>query len=258
MRNYDSLVFVSILFHPLCLRFKFQYTLTALNYTSMPLPDHPLTVQGGCNCGAIRYKVQIPALLDRPLHPLSDPKSKATEVHLPFIAIDHCNDCRKATGAIIPLWLCTPIKYVTASYTPCPSIPLNPSTTTATTLEDTKKTKETIWHPASDIFQPGPKSKATFLSFYKSSDPVTRSFCSCCGTNLAYYHSNTDQYGFPDMLDLVLGTVDREDLEGEAMAPERHLWWDCSFKWVRNFSRKGSGGLSVHGTYMVNRLKENV
>ena len=215
----------------------------------MPLPEHPVTVQGGCNCGAIHYKVQIPVVSERPLHPLSNPKNKATEVHLPFIVIDHCNDCRKATGAILSLWLCTPIKYVTASYTPRASAD-------STVKNDVKA--EPTWYPASDIFQVGPQSESTLLSFYKSSDVVTRSFCSCCGTNLAYRHDDMHQFGFPDMLDIVLGTIDREDLEGEAMAPERHLWWDCGFEWVQKFSRKGSGGLPVHGTYMVNELKEGV
>ena len=215
----------------------------------MPLPDHPLTVQGGCNCGAIRYKVQIPVVSERSLHPLSDSKNKATEVHLPFIAIDHCNDCRKATGSILPYWLCSPIDYVTVSYTP---------RTSADLTGEKEPMAEPTWYPAADIFQVGPHSKPILLSFYKSSDAVTRSFCSRCGTNLAYRHENMAQYGFPEMLDIALGTVDREDLKEEAMAPERHIWWDYGFEWVQNLSRKGSGGLPVHGTYLVNELKEGV
>ena len=99
----------------------------------MPLPDHPLTIHGGCNCGAIRYvalqpsilriltliraryKVAVPSHTDRPLHPFSDAQSKGGEVRLPFIAIDHCNDCRRATGAVLPHWFCAPIEIVSGS-----------------------------------------------------------------------------------------------------------------------------------------------
>jgi len=33
---------------------------------------------------------------------------------LPFVTIDHCNDCRLATGSLLPFWICTPVAYVSA------------------------------------------------------------------------------------------------------------------------------------------------
>lgn len=36
------------------------------------LPDHPLVLHGGYNCGAIRCKIHVPARPQRPLNPFSD------------------------------------------------------------------------------------------------------------------------------------------------------------------------------------------
>ena len=42
------------------------------------------------------------------------------------------------------------------------------------------------------------------------------------------------------MLDILLGTVDREDLDdGDKMAPERELWCDMGVGWIRRFARTG-------------------
>ncbi|MCJ1251962.1 hypothetical protein MMC30_009200 [Trapelia coarctata] len=74
----------------------------------MPLPPHPLTLHGGCSCLAIRYRISIPPLAQRPPHP-SNPS-----LHYPLLLIDHCNDCRLATGALLPFWISTPAAYVSA------------------------------------------------------------------------------------------------------------------------------------------------
>ena len=56
------------------------------------------------------------------------------------------------------------------------------------------------------------------------------------------------------MLDIIQGTVDRQDLDGEALAPERHLWWDCGIDWVRKLASEGSGHLPKHPIDNVNEL----
>ena len=53
------------------------------------------------------------------------------------------------------------------------------------------------------------------------------------------------------MLDILLGTVDREALDGDWLTPERHLWWECGVDWIRKFSREGAGGLPKHPTYKI-------
>ncbi|MCJ1476366.1 hypothetical protein MMC13_005032 [Lambiella insularis] len=214
----------------------------------MPLPSTPLTIRGGCNCRAIRFQISIPALLQRPLHPWSD-----GEVHLPMVAIDHCNDCRRATGSVIPLWICAPTELVSAS---ClrrsdASPPTEPSTANAAAeAEGTRR-----WRPAAEVFQPGPASSETFLTSYHSSEGVTRTFCGRCGTNLTYAR-HPMPHGWPAMLDIVLGTVDREDLEGEWMQPERHCWWDRGIGWVRRLVEAGDGGLPRHPAAKVTERVE--
>ena len=197
------------------------------------LPDHPLVLHGGCNCGAIRYRIQVPARAERPLNPSSD-----GQVSFPMIATDHCNDCRRATGSILPTWICVP-----SSMLSCQLQPISSATTT-TNNKNNNDPSETApntsnpspWTPAIELFTPGPNKDNYHLKFYHSSPPITRTFCGRCGTNLTYFLSR----GLPDeIFDVVLGTLDREDLEREWMAPDRHCWWDCGIKWVQELSNGG-------------------
>lgn len=48
------------------------------------------------------------------------------------------------------------------------------------------------------------------------------------------------------MLDIWLGTVDREVLEKEWMKPERMLWCEKGVTWIREFARNGAGGVPEH------------
>ena len=57
------------------------------------------------------------------------------------------------------------------------------------------------------------------------------------------------------MLDVVLGTVDRECLEGYDMRPERQLWWDCGMEWVQKISERGLD-VPVHPRFKVDEAVE--
>lgn len=214
-------------------------------HTQMPLPSEPLTLQGGCNCRAIRYKIDIPTISDRPLHFAGASESHQEKVTLPMIVTDHCNDCRRATGSILPFWICTPISMVSAS-----CIARSDSVDRPEFDVDPTAAK---WLPATEIFNPGTASEKTFLTFYESSEGRRRSFCGRCGTNLAYSIFPTPE-GWPEMLDVVLGTVDREYLEGHNLAPERQLWWDCGIDWIRRFTTEGACQLAKHPSYEVGDL----
>ena len=49
------------------------------------------------------------------------------------------------------------------------------------------------------------------------------------------------------MLDVYLGTVDREDLDKYALRPDRHVWWDHGVEWVKGLYKSGAqGGLPKH------------
>ena len=139
----------------------------------MPLPAHALTIHGGCNCEAIRYRIDIPEVSERPANHYFSETARKTgnqqNLTLPMVAIDHCNDCRRATGSILPLWLLTPIAFVSSS---C----LLRSATSPSTDGSNSKPKvdeekaRSHWLPAAEVFTPGPVSSNTFLSFYESSE----------------------------------------------------------------------------------------
>lgn len=218
----------------------------------MPLPAHALSVHGGCNCGAIRYKIKIPSLHERPLHPSSEGSDNEKEVRLPMIALDHCNDCRRATGAVLPLWICSPTAFVTSSLVLRSKSFLEPD---ASKRKHGAEETRGPWLPAEEVFQPGPISSDSFLTFYESSEGRRRSFCGRCGTNLAYSMFPVLE-GWPEMLDVVLGTVDTQDLDGEMLAPERQLWWDCGIDWIRRLASEGAGAIPKHPIYKINEFVE--
>ena len=56
------------------------------------------------------------------------------------------------------------------------------------------------------------------------------------------------------MLDIVLGTVDRQELDADTLAPERQLWWDCGIDWIKRLTTEGAGILPRHPIYKVNEV----
>ena len=52
--------------------------------------------------------------------------------------------------------------------------------------------------------------------------------------------------GWPDMLDILMGTIDREDLENPDLRPERHVWWEKGIEWVKTLFSDGDGGMPKH------------
>ncbi|KAK3201493.1 hypothetical protein GRF29_185g1172742 [Pseudopithomyces chartarum] len=211
----------------------------------MPLPAEALSVDGGCNCGAVRYRVAIPALGDRPLHPLAPAEDP---VPMPFLALDHCNDCRRATASVLPAWLCAPIDMCSVSLVPASSPTL---ATKAAAREGQPEEQRGPWIPATDAFTPTPTPDNTdhLLKNYESSPERWRWFCSRCGTNVAY--TATMPEGFPSMLDITLGSVNRSHLDGDALVPERHLWWDYGIDWIRRLATEGYGALPIHPDYRI-------
>ncbi|ATZ54998.1 hypothetical protein BCIN_11g03070 [Botrytis cinerea B05.10] len=211
----------------------------------MPLPETSLSVRGGCNCRAIRYEIQIPSLDQRPFHPYSDTMKPGEHVHLPMIAIDHCNDCRRATGAVLPLWLCSPIDYISISLLRRSATSQPSSIKTAGEGDKISLASRETWSSAEETFRPGLSVDGSFLTAYISSEARTRYFCGRCGTNIGYRVSPMPE-GWPEMLDVVMGTIDREDLESDAMIPERALWVDHGIGWVKKLATEGLGTIPQH------------
>jgi hypothetical protein len=209
----------------------------------MPLRKDALTVDGGCNCGAVRYRVAIPALDERPLHPLAP---AGAPVPLPFLVLDHCNDCRRATGSLLPAWLCAPINMCSVSLVSATSATLAPK---AAARDGQAEERRDPWVPATSAFVPTDTPTGHFLQSFESSHQRWRWFCTRCGTNIAYTAVMPE--GFPNMLDITLGSVDRRLLETEALVPERHLWWDYGIDWIRHLATEGYGALPIHPDYRI-------
>ena len=129
------------------------------------LPDHTLVLHGGCNCRAILYKVQVPVRPERPLSPFAD-----GQVPFPLVATDHCNDCRRATGSILPIWICVPPSLmacqsylVTAHF---PSAFSQRSSTFCYTLDSDSQTVEINHHTSTEgLVQAEGSSAATPVLF---------------------------------------------------------------------------------------------
>ncbi len=202
----------------------------------MPLSSNAVTLHGGCNCRAIRYRIEVPPLSSRPINPFSDD----SQVTFPMIATDHCNDCRRATGSILPTWICVPAEMISVSLRRAP-----PSAAPKVESNDGP------WRPAMEVLRAGSRAaEGSTLSFYGSSPQRTRTFCGHCGTNLTYAIFPMVQ-GLPDLFDTVLGTLDRGDLE--SASPERHCWWERGIPWVQAMT---SGGPEIprHPTFKVNEF----
>ncbi|KAL9610189.1 MAG: hypothetical protein Q9167_005093 [Letrouitia subvulpina] len=194
----------------------------------MPLPATALTIRGGCNCRAVRYEISVPPISNRPIHPYSD-----GSVHIPFTVICHCNDCRCASGGLVLAGICSATHMVRISLLPRTS-PMPPLQTTRVELPNDDA--ERAWVPAQDVFRPSSTLDVpadSFLRAYKPSEDVTRTFCGRCGTNVTYSrHPMPDDW--PEMLDILMGTVDKECLEKEELKPDRHVWWGKGIGWVKS------------------------
>lgn len=208
----------------------------------MTLPKDPFTITGGCNCKAIRYKVDVPTWDDRPPTFYKTPDEDVGDLRFPMTAIDHCNDCRRATSSVIGMWLC--------AHYPTISVKCLPRSQT----KDTRKADEG-WVAASEIFDndASPLAKDTFLTFYRSSPAKIRSFCGRCGTAVSYAIDPAKIPGFPRILDIPLGTVDQEFLEKEWMKPERRLWCQVGVPWVNQLVKRGVPELPAHPTWKIDQ-----
>ena len=217
----------------------------------MPLPPHEFEFGGGCNCGSIRYNVTVPALTLRPTHPRSDPSSAHEPIRLPYVFTDHCNDCRRATGAILPAWITTHID--TVSVITRASKNGNEDASVHSSGEEIangtpQSARDVFPHVRPSENRRKTANTETTLTKYESSQDVGRYFCCKCGTPIAWWSRSS-----PVILDLVLGTVDREFLEGKDMRPERHMFWEDGIGWVKWWVQCTNKGEEGHMSEDVNQ-----
>jgi hypothetical protein len=191
------------------------------------IPADAFTLHGGCDCTAIRYTISVPTLPSRPILPGKD--ISGAELRPPQIFFDHCNKCRRVSGALVQAWFTCPQDWVEWSIaTENPSIPAEEP------ARETFATKDVVHS----------KLGSTLAVNYASSPEVTRSFCGRCGTNLLYVFEGREKTDSIPMIDLVLGSLDAESLEMEGVRPDRHFYWESGIGWVKNLVTEGDSSLS--------------
>ncbi|MCJ1446550.1 MAG: hypothetical protein MMC23_007055 [Stictis urceolatum] len=216
----------------------------------MPLPNTPFTLCGGCMCRSVRYQIIVPAFEERPLNPTDRQK----QARLPVVATDSCNTCRQATGAVLPIWMCVPADMLQMKLAPWlngpPAVNEEAAAIDKQTLEPTPTSEAFLLADTHIYPSSSPSPSSTTLRTYPSSPGVTRSFCGLCGTSLTFSRKPMTA-GYPDMFDVLLGTLDREWVEQDWLAPERHFWLSCEIPWVNRILL--GGGLP---RYSRSRLEE--
>lgn len=208
-------------------------------------PVTPFTINGGCNCGAIRYRITVPAHSERIPTPYRTPGADIEDdddLRLPAFIICHCNDCRTGSSGIVLAAILADLYTVEARIAAAPDKSDGPA-----------HSESAEWKPASQVFdKPLVLASSGPLAVYESSPLRSRWFCRVCGTPFAYNidaeHPAYSEWKWPLMLDIFLGTVDREDLERDWMVPERRLWCEPGVPWIRKLIAGGSNaaGLPSH------------
>ncbi|KAF4635204.1 hypothetical protein G7Y89_g2895 [Cudoniella acicularis] len=76
------------------------------------LTDEALALHGGCDCTSIKYTIFIPPVSSRPVLTPSSENNNLGPILAPKIFFDHCNKCRRVSGAILQAWLSCPQTWV--------------------------------------------------------------------------------------------------------------------------------------------------
>jgi len=202
-----------------------------------PLPPEAFTINGGCNCGAIRYSVKVPVHSERKPTPYRANDADIGDIRLPMLFICHCNGCRSSSSGIVLAGIAADMETLEVAVKPTAA-------------------SEPAWMPASEVFDKEAvlADTSTALAVYESSPTKSRWFCRRCGTPFGYSidaeHPAYAEWKWPPMFDLYMGTVDRADLERDWMVPDRRMWCEPGVPWIRKLIAEGSDamGLPSHPT----------
>jgi hypothetical protein len=174
------------------------------------LPPEPVSLTGGCFCSAVRYTIAVPALASRDFfpHPVATHHGASNDARLPLVTLDHCQDCRRATGTVVQSWFICPRRWVRFALQPRDD-DREPS------YADPFSPTEAVDCPADDVVAPSADLlRRSYLACYNSSPDVGRCFCSRCGTTLTYAFTGPLNSKTPPLVDLALGTLDAECIVG--------------------------------------------
>ena len=218
------------------------------------LSTEKFILKGGCYCSAVRYEITIPPYQNRPVT-FTDAQNKGIEERFPSINFDHCNDCRKAPGTLVPSWIICPQSWVKWS------IPVSkaqfPIPTGCSEGADIKGGE--LLEITSDKFAQRPSTLDGFVTAYNSSPDTWRTFCTRCGTHLSYVCLTDSGEDRVPQIDVNLGSLDRESLERPGVKPNAHIYCDYGIDWVQKVLWEGDvtlGGKPLPKHPKWNRLEE--
>ena len=108
--------------------------------------------------------------------------------------------------------------------------------------------------PTSEILAPFNTeiTQTTYLTKFASSKGVSRTFCSRCGTHLTFVEEKKTGMtkvaeerglGWEAMMDVTVGSLDREGLEMEGLRPREVGFEEDGIKWLRSWLQEGEGSL---------------
>jgi len=186
------------------------------------ISPNAFTLHGGCDCKSIRYTISVPQLASRRSLPYED--SSGAKLRPPQIYFDHCDKCRRVSGALVQAWFGCPQEWVEWGITS----PIDPPTFTKLNTSDLISTQ----------------TDNLPIINYVSSEEVIRSFCGKCGTNLSYVCESRKQTNATPMVDIVLGSLDGESLNQPGVRPDRHFYWDSGVDWIRKIITEGDVSLN--------------
>ncbi|KAK1966265.1 hypothetical protein LY78DRAFT_657478 [Colletotrichum sublineola] len=210
------------------------------------LPDHAFTITGGCNCSAIRYKISVPALADRPPTHMKvplflSPEQAQKDWRLPTLAVCHCASCRRGFGSVVPAMAQCAAYMVSISALPVKSTEKAEDVGTGgfsalaprESAVELDGERQAEFRPAAEVFKPGSASgdEETWVRFYHASGcmpDAARVFCGRCGVHFGKAYRITEElYGFMDkpaggwdeVVNISMATMDDGWLQQEWMEP---------------------------------------
>ncbi|KAK2756715.1 hypothetical protein FQN54_005161 [Arachnomyces sp. PD_36] len=199
-----------------------------------------------------------------------DNVSETVPTKFPVIPLDHCETCRSVSGGIIQCWIISPLEWV--KWDLLPRVPnqkpsyhhpqaASDGDDRASPVQNNPKS-EIRWLdiPSIDVVAretkmgqrtgasttTGASTENTYMNYLHSTEKVTRTFCSRCGTNLSFFYDRPASSPVPPIVDIAVGSLDAESLS--AIHPDRHNWWASGVPWVQRLLREGDGGLMRHPT----------
>lgn len=215
----------------------------------MSFTKDAVNITGGCNCKAVRYQISVPPFTERPMSPYKTPGANVGDLRIPCVLLCHCSSCRLGSNQVLPIGVICEQRTVEVGM-----LPRSNDNQGALEMADDQRQyscgTETFDHRTI-------ASKDGHLAVYKSSPHSSRWFCNRCGTSIGYSMDPgviPDEWGWPTLVSIWSGTIDREHLDKDYMAPERMVWCYDGVPWIRKLAAEGAGGIPEHPLTKIDKV----